>query len=83
MPVGPRDAVIFRRLPKRLQQLEEHIDRYLRGNYNGESWFEVPTVEVDSKILKQLIEDYRFVGWKNVVFLGKNGRKTPILKLIR
>ena len=83
MPVGPRDAVIFRRLPKRLQQLEEHIDRYLRRNYNGETWFEVPIVEVDSKMLKQLVEDYKFVGWKNAEFFGKNGRKTPILKLMK
>ena len=83
MPIGPRDAVIFRHLPKRIQQLEEYIDRHLRRNYNGEAWIEIPVVEIDSKMLKQLIEDYKFAGWKNVEFFAKNERKTAILKLIR
>lgn len=83
MVVGPREAVIFRRLPKRTRQLEEHIDRYLRRNYNGETWFEVPIVEIDKNVLKQLMEDYELIGWKKIEFFGVNGRKIPVLKFSR
>lgn len=83
MPIGPRDAIVFGRLPKRIKQLEEYIDRFLRRNYTGESWIEIPIIEIDSNMLKQLITDYGSAGWKKVEFLEKDGRKTAILKLMK